>query len=152
MPADFSVIAVDRVDLSDEELRRRLHDGVRKLSRRGMVKAGNGASLPGISVTGRAISRICKLIQPWANNARRWKRNGAPKSTASFICGHTPEHVRRNPKIPARPFPRSPSAPANAEDLAGSGGVSNGCTRCWGFSRSTGFSLLKPLAKVAQNR
>jgi glucose-6-phosphate 1-dehydrogenase len=39
MPADFTVIAVDRVDLSDEKLRRRLHDGVKKFSRQGMVKA-----------------------------------------------------------------------------------------------------------------
>jgi glucose-6-phosphate 1-dehydrogenase len=38
MPADFSVIAVDRVDLSDEKLRRRLHDGVKKFSRQGTVK------------------------------------------------------------------------------------------------------------------
>jgi glucose-6-phosphate 1-dehydrogenase len=40
MPADFSVIAVDRVDLSDEELRQRLHDGVKKFSRQGMMKTG----------------------------------------------------------------------------------------------------------------
>lgn len=40
MPADFSVIAVDRVGLSDEKLRRRLHDGVKKFSRQGMVNTG----------------------------------------------------------------------------------------------------------------
>lgn len=40
MPADFSVIAVDRVDLSDEKLRRRFHDGVKKFSRQGKVKSG----------------------------------------------------------------------------------------------------------------
>jgi glucose-6-phosphate 1-dehydrogenase len=40
MPAHFAVMAVDRVDLSDEKLRRRLHDGVRKFSRLGMVKTG----------------------------------------------------------------------------------------------------------------
>src|ERR1022692_3159229 len=40
LPADFSVIAVDRVDLSDDKLRRRLHDGVKKFSRHGMVKTG----------------------------------------------------------------------------------------------------------------
>jgi glucose-6-phosphate 1-dehydrogenase len=40
MPPDFSIIAVDRVDLSDERLRRRLHDGVKKFSRQGMVKTG----------------------------------------------------------------------------------------------------------------
>jgi glucose-6-phosphate 1-dehydrogenase len=34
MPADFSVIAVDRVALSDETLRRRLHGGVTKFSKR----------------------------------------------------------------------------------------------------------------------
>jgi len=38
MPANFSVIAVDHIDLSDEKLRRRLHDGVKKFSRKGMVK------------------------------------------------------------------------------------------------------------------
>jgi glucose-6-phosphate 1-dehydrogenase len=40
MPADFLIIAVDRVDLSDEKLRRRLHDGVKKFSRQGMMKTG----------------------------------------------------------------------------------------------------------------
>jgi glucose-6-phosphate 1-dehydrogenase len=40
MPADYSVIAVDRVDLSDDNLRRRLHEGVKKYSRRGTVKTG----------------------------------------------------------------------------------------------------------------
>jgi glucose-6-phosphate 1-dehydrogenase len=40
MPADFSIIAVDRVELSDEKLRRRLHDGVKKFSRQGGAKPG----------------------------------------------------------------------------------------------------------------
>jgi len=40
MPAELSVIAVDRADLSDEKLRRRLHDGVKKFSRQGVVKTG----------------------------------------------------------------------------------------------------------------
>ncbi len=39
MPADFSVIAVDRVDLSDEQFCRRLHDGVNQFSRKGKAKA-----------------------------------------------------------------------------------------------------------------
>jgi hypothetical protein len=37
-PANFSIIAVDRVDLTDEKLRRRFHDGVRKFSRQGNAK------------------------------------------------------------------------------------------------------------------
>jgi glucose-6-phosphate 1-dehydrogenase len=40
MPANFSVIVVDRVDLSDEKLHRHLHDGVKKFSRQGTVKTG----------------------------------------------------------------------------------------------------------------
>ena len=40
MPAHFSIIAVDRVDMGDEKLRRRLHEGVKKFSRQGMVQAG----------------------------------------------------------------------------------------------------------------
>jgi len=39
MPADFSVVAVDRLPMSDEKLRRRLHDGVKKFSRKGSVSA-----------------------------------------------------------------------------------------------------------------
>src|ERR1035441_7089657 len=43
VPANYSIIAVDRVDLSDEKLRQRLHDGVRKFSRRGMAKPSEWA-------------------------------------------------------------------------------------------------------------
>ncbi len=43
MPAHFAVIAVDRIDLSDETLRRRLGDGVKKFSRQGKAKAGEWA-------------------------------------------------------------------------------------------------------------
>ncbi len=39
MPADFAIIAVDRVEMSDEKLRRRLHDGVKQFSRFGKTKA-----------------------------------------------------------------------------------------------------------------
>jgi glucose-6-phosphate 1-dehydrogenase len=40
MPAHFSVIAVDRNNLSDDKLRRRLHDGVKKFSRQEIVQSG----------------------------------------------------------------------------------------------------------------
>lgn len=43
LPTDFSIIAVDRVKLNEEKPRRRLHDGVRKFSRRGSVKTGEWA-------------------------------------------------------------------------------------------------------------
>ena len=47
MPVNFAVIAVDRVELSDEKLRRRLHDGVRKFSRQEMVKTGEWGEFAG---------------------------------------------------------------------------------------------------------
>lgn len=45
MPADFSIIAVDRVDMSEPKLRRRLHDGVKKFSRHGKVRIGEWREL-----------------------------------------------------------------------------------------------------------
>ncbi len=41
MPDHLAIIAVDRVPLSDEKLRERLHDGVNKFSRQGNVSAKN---------------------------------------------------------------------------------------------------------------
>lgn len=38
MPADFSIIVVDRIALNDEKLRRKLHDGVKQFARWGMEK------------------------------------------------------------------------------------------------------------------
>jgi glucose-6-phosphate 1-dehydrogenase len=47
MPAHFAVIAVDRVSLSDEKLRRRLHDGVKKFSRQGKARAAEWSEFAG---------------------------------------------------------------------------------------------------------
>jgi len=40
LPAQFAVIAVDRAKFGDDQLRRRLHDGVSQFSRFGKVRAG----------------------------------------------------------------------------------------------------------------
>lgn len=64
LPADFGIIAVDRIDLSDEKLRRRLHDGVRKFARHGMVKNGAWHEFANTSSTSRATSR---------NSTRIWR-------------------------------------------------------------------------------
>src|SRR5580700_5525605 len=39
MPANFAVIAVDRVNMSDQKLRQRLHSGVNQFSRLGKASA-----------------------------------------------------------------------------------------------------------------
>src|SRR6478735_8520609 len=40
LPAEFAIIAVDRVNMSDDTLRRRLHTGVTKFARHGLVNSG----------------------------------------------------------------------------------------------------------------
>jgi glucose-6-phosphate 1-dehydrogenase len=47
LPDHFSIIGVDRVDLTDDGLRRRLHDGVKKFSRRGNVKPDEWSEFAG---------------------------------------------------------------------------------------------------------
>ena len=96
MPADFAIIAVDRVDSSDEELRGRLHDGVKKFSRQGRRKPAEWSEFARHIRYQQGDFKSCKPIRPWANSARNWKRNGAPKSTASSTWPHR-RHVRRNP-------------------------------------------------------
>src|SRR5207344_3295801 len=49
LPAQFAILAVDRINLGDEALRRRLHDGVNQFSRFGK------ASLDNISSRNRAM-------------------------------------------------------------------------------------------------
>jgi len=85
MPADFSVIAVDRVDLSDETLRRRLHDGVKKFSRQGMVKNGEWDEAANLYGPGRTMREAGKGM--------------GRQSPPHLLHGHTADHVRRNPKI-----------------------------------------------------
>ena len=82
MPADFSVIVVDRDDLSDEKLRRRLYNGVRKFSRQGMGKTvewgkfakhihyqqGNFKKLQTYTTLGE---QCVKLEKEWGTKAHR---------------------------------------------------------------------------------
>ena len=47
MPGAFEVLAVDRIDLGDEQLRRRLQEGVTQFSRQGIGEAGAWAGFAG---------------------------------------------------------------------------------------------------------
>jgi glucose-6-phosphate 1-dehydrogenase len=47
MPVDFSIIAVDRVDMNNEKLRRHLRDGVKKFSRQGIVETRKWSEFAG---------------------------------------------------------------------------------------------------------
>ncbi len=99
MPADFSVIAVDRVDMSDEKLRRRLHDGVKKFSRQGKVKTaewdgfarhfhyqqGDFKNLQTYTALGE---QCAKLEKEWGNKAHRIFYMATPPSMFGEIPGY----------------------------------------------------------------
>ena len=70
MPADFAVIAVDRVETSDEKLRRRLHDGVNQFSRFGKAKAATWNRFAQHIHYQRAISRNSRLTRLLVNTYR----------------------------------------------------------------------------------
>ena len=58
LPAEFAIIAVDRVNMSDDALRRRFHDRRHEVSASWPGEtAAHGASSRNISTTNRAISR-----------------------------------------------------------------------------------------------
>ena len=64
LPDYFSIIAIDRVAMSDEKIRRRLHDGVKKFSRQPTVKTYRmDQNFLNIFTTSKAISKNCKPIE-----------------------------------------------------------------------------------------
>ena len=66
MPADFSVIAVDRVPMSDEKLRQRLHNGVNQFSRFGKAKDAAWNQFATIALARiAAISQVTLILVGW---------------------------------------------------------------------------------------
>jgi hypothetical protein len=103
LPAQFAIIAVDRIKLRDEALRRRLHDGVNQFTVSENPRPPFGISSQSTSITSRAISRSCQPTPHWANNVRSWKNCGAPKRTASFTWRRRQACSAKYPNILARP-------------------------------------------------
>jgi hypothetical protein len=71
LPNKFAIIGVDHAALSDETLRKRLHEGVRRFSKLGSIKAvdwkafAEKISYPGTVVHGRPISEPYHLGCAW---------------------------------------------------------------------------------------
>jgi len=100
MPAEFSIIAVDRLDLSDEKLRRRLKDGVKEFSRRGIAKSsewsefakhiyyqqGDFKNLQTYTTLGE---RCAKLEKEWSARAHRIFYMATPPS----MFGEIPNYL-----------------------------------------------------------
>ena len=103
MPDNFSIIAVDRVDLSEEKLRRRLHEGVKKFSRFGKAKADEWNEFAKHIHYQQGDFKKPQTYTAWVNNARNWKKNGAPKPTAFFIWPHRRACSAKSQNILARP-------------------------------------------------
>ena len=100
MPSDFSIIAVDRVDMDDEKLRRRLHDGVKKFSREGMERSSEWAKFAGHIhyqqgdfkklQTYTALGEQCaKLETEWGARAHRIYYMATPPS----MFGEIPDYL-----------------------------------------------------------
>src|ERR1039458_3960454 len=102
VPVNYSIIAVDRIDLSDEKLRRRLHEGVKKFSRQGMVKAGEWREFSGHIhyqqgdfkklETYTALGEQCaKLEKEWGAKVHRIFYMATPPS----MFGEIPKYLGR---------------------------------------------------------
>jgi len=100
MPARFSIIAVDRAALSNEKLRRRLHEGVRKFSRQGLAKAGEWEAFAGHIFyqqgdfkkleTYTALGKQCaKVEKEWGVKAHRIFYMATPPS----MFGEIPKYL-----------------------------------------------------------
>ena len=96
IPAHFSIIAVDRVELSDEALRKRLHEGVKRFARSGKaaVKEWNEFSrhiryLQGDfkgNATYQELSDLCeKTEKEWGSKAQRIFYMATPPSLFGVI-------------------------------------------------------------------
>ncbi len=99
MPAQFAIIAVDRIKLGDDALRRRLHDGVNQFSRFGKAKAAvwNQFAQAHPLPAGRfqEAADLCGLGQTMREAGKGMGR----QSPSHLLHGHAAEHVRRNSKI-----------------------------------------------------
>ncbi len=96
MPADYSIIAVDRVDLNDEKLRRCFHDGAKNFSRQAMVKTAEWSKFAGhihyqkgdfkSLQTYKTLSEQCaNMEKEWGAKAHRIFYMAIPPSMLSEI-------------------------------------------------------------------
>src|ERR1017187_2791316 len=102
-PAQFAIIAVDRIKLGDEALRRRLHDGSINSPVSAKPRPPRGTSLLSTSNTSRVISRGSRLVLPSANSARSWKNSGGRKAAAFSTWPHRRACSAKFQNISARP-------------------------------------------------
>jgi 6-phosphogluconate dehydrogenase len=103
MPADFSIIAVDRVPMSDQKLRQRLHEGVNQFSRFGKAKDAAWNEFAKHISYQQGDFKKPQTYAALGAQCASWKRNGAPKSTASFTWPHRRACSAKSQNTSARP-------------------------------------------------
>jgi glucose-6-phosphate 1-dehydrogenase len=100
MPANFAIVAVDRVAMSDEKLRQRIHQGVKQFSRYGIAKSEAWAEFAGHiryqqgdfkkPQTYATLGKLCaKLEKEWGGKAHRVFYMATPPS----MFGEIPKHL-----------------------------------------------------------
>ena len=107
MPGKFMIIAVDRIKLGDDALRRRLHDGVNKFSRFGKAKgAAWNQFAKHIRYQQGDFKKAATYSALGAQCAKLEKELGH-QSPPHILHGHTAEHVWRNSKISRQGWTRT---------------------------------------------
>ena len=99
IPAHFAIIAVDRVELSEDALRKRLHEGVKQVrpQRESRRPRSGMSSAQHIRYLAGRFQEQRDLQGTWRPVRRAWKRSGAPKPNASSTW---PRRPRCSAKFP----------------------------------------------------
>ena len=99
LPAHFAIIAVDRIKLGDEALRRRLHDGVNQFSRFGKAKAAAWNQFAQAHPLPAGRFQEAADLRGLGQTMREAGKGMGHQSPSHLLHGHAAEHVRRNSKI-----------------------------------------------------
>ena len=100
LPAQFAIIAVDRIKLGDEALRHRLHDGVNQFSRFGKAKAAAWNQFAQHIHYQQGDFKKLADLRGFGQTMREAGKGMGNQSSSHLLHGHAAKHVRRNSKIP----------------------------------------------------
>jgi glucose-6-phosphate 1-dehydrogenase len=99
LPAQFAIIAVDRIKLGDDALRRRLHNGVNQFSRFGKAQSATWNQFAQHIHYQQGDFKKPANLHCFGQTMREAGKRMGNQSSSHFLHGHAPEHVWRNSKI-----------------------------------------------------
>ena len=108
LPADFSIIAVDRVQLNEEKLRQHLRDGVKKFSRQGSVRAGEWSDFANHIHYQQGDFQKLQTYATLGKQCAKLEREWGAKVHRIFYMATPPSMIWTSPNTSARPDWRGP--------------------------------------------